>query len=81
MKRGEPPQVFKAKYLIEGNEFKLVDRPESWEGAEFWNWEIDPEGERLLVRRQPQRTEETRIDSVVLIQNFFEHLKNELPTP
>ena len=77
-------QVYIAKYEIEGETFKLERNPVPWEGGITrgdFGWDIDPDGSRLLVSRRMEETETKSFNSVMLFQNFIEHLKKEVPRP
>lgn len=75
-------QVYVAKYEIEGETFKLEGDPTPWEGgitSGDHGWDIHPDGSKLLVRRLMEEAETKSFDSVILFDNFTEHVKKEVP--
>jgi TolB protein len=80
-------QIYIAKYRIEGNTF-IPDAPTPWLGATYYfrrgsdlgpGYDIHPDGTRLLVRRLANEADAEPIDHVVLVENFFEILKEKVP--
>ena len=79
-------QIFTAKYRIDEGVI-IPDRPVRWEGGTV-SWAVDvtlydlhPDGERLLVRNVADinDTEQT-FDHVVLFENFFDYVREQLST-
>ena len=44
----------------------------------FQDYDLHPDGERFVVMMSPQEQVEEKRDKVVLIQNFFELLRQEV---
>jgi serine/threonine-protein kinase len=77
-------QLFTAGYRAEAGTL-TVDRPVRWEGAISsgssydTDYDLHPEGERLLVRRVVDVNDmEQTVDRVVLFENFFEYLEKQM---
>jgi serine/threonine-protein kinase len=82
---GRERQVFIARYRIEG-ENMIPERPVRWEGATYFDrngaggYDLHPDGQRLLVRKLAGDAPEQNFDHVVLFQNFFDYLREKVPT-
>ena len=62
----------------------MPDVPTPWPGASYYyasgsGYDIHPDGTRLLVRRPAADDWAEPIDHVVLVENFFEILKEKVP--
>jgi eukaryotic-like serine/threonine-protein kinase len=82
---GQAAQIYSVKYQIVGNQF-VPERPVPWEGGTFldpgWNdrFDISPDGQRVLVCTQSESFVRPIHDHVVLVENFFEVLREKAPT-
>ena len=79
-------QIFTVKYRIDEGVF-IPDRPVRWEGGttsyspNSTDYDLHPDGERLLVRSVADVNEpEQTIVHVVLFDNFFDYLREQLST-
>jgi WD40 repeat protein len=82
--QGAVRQIYIATYEVEGGKFNLEEDPIPWEGGTTtgsYGWDIFPDGSKILVCRPTEVTETGPIDSVILFDNFTEHLKKEIPRP
>jgi Tol biopolymer transport system component len=79
-------EVFVASYTIEGDDL-IAERPVRWEGgtydhqSDMRGFDLDPNGERLLVRRRAKSDAETEqtLDRFALFENFFGYLREKIP--
>jgi Tol biopolymer transport system component len=80
-------QIFSAKYRVENRTF-IPERPVRWEGGTtdgsgYPSYDLHPDGKRLLVSKhlenESQEAEQT-FDHVVLFDNFFDYLRDRVPT-
>ena len=64
----------------------MPGRPVRWEGGTYLHksytrsFDLDPDGERLLVRKRPGAQIEKEFDSFVLFENFLDYLEQKVPT-
>jgi Tol biopolymer transport system component len=79
-------QIFAAKYSVDEGAFK-PERPVRWQdgtASQFNNktfCDLHPDGERLLVRRLAGVNDaEQIVDRVVLFENFFDYVREQLST-
>jgi len=79
-------QIFVADYRVDGTSF-IPDRPIPWQGGTFYargpdtpSYDLHPDGTRLLVRRLADDKSEQNFDHVVLFENFFDYLREQVPT-
>ncbi len=81
-------QIFTAKYRIEAGVFiPDPNGPVPWKGGIIPGvflgdaYALHPDGERVLVRTIADANEvEQTFDHVVLFENFFEHVRKQVPT-
>ena len=78
-------QIFTAKYRVDEGIF-IPDRPVRWEGGTASQlayrtiYDLHPDGERLLVRKLVEEEAEQTFDHVVLFENFFDCVREQLST-
>ena len=79
-------QMFIAKYRIEEGRFVFEGDPETWKGATTtWGkgpsdpFDVHPDGDRLLIRRPAEENAGVILDRVVLFENFFDYLRENVP--
>jgi len=79
-------EIFTVKYRIDEGVF-IPDRPVRWEGGTAFEatystpFDLHPDGERLLVRKREEEddTDQT-FDRVILFENFFDYVRQQLST-
>ena len=79
-------QIYTATYRVEEGKF-IPGNPVRWKGGTAYNmrssttYDLDPDGTRILVRKlfHEEGTEQT-FDHVVLFENFFDYLREQVPT-
>jgi serine/threonine protein kinase/Tol biopolymer transport system component len=73
-------QIFIVKYSVEGESF-TAERPVPWKGGTYIDeYNIHPDGKRLLVKKLAEGEEKHRYDRVVLFENFSNYLQEKVPT-
>ncbi len=79
-------QIFTAKYRVDEGEF-IPEKPVPWEGGTASHlpfstyYDLHPDGERLLVSRLADVNDiEQTFDHVVVFENFFDHVREQLST-
>jgi len=56
----------------------------SYFGSRNRKYDISPDGQRFLMLKEVEQTEETSAptqDALIIVQNWFEELKRLVPTP
>ena len=80
-------QVYIASYQVANSAFIPGD-PVPWPGGTFYqrtketSYDLHPDGKRILVRKlsEIETNEQQTFDHVVLFENFFNYLREKLPT-
>jgi serine/threonine protein kinase/Tol biopolymer transport system component len=73
-----------ASYKATGDSFD-ADKPRLWSTGQFTfrgpapNYDVHPDGKRVLVLKSPDNSSNAPITSVSFILNFFEELRHKLP--
>jgi len=74
-----------ATYSAEGESFE-ASKPRLWSEVKIWtsdrqsfsDYDLHPDGERFVVKMAAEEQVEQKRDKVVLIENFFELLRQEV---
>ena len=78
-------QIFSVKYQDVDDQFVPELPPVPWDGGTFrdpgWDdrFDISPDGERVLVCTRSEAVKEPIYDHVILIENFFQVLREKAP--
>ena len=78
-------RIMVATYSAEGESFE-ASRPRLWSEVSIWtsdrksysDYDLHPDGERFAVKIAAEEQVEEKRDKVVLIENFFELLRQEV---
>ena len=87
---GEAPsrvyQLFTAGFQLESDSL-VPDTPVPWQGATYHvtqgihrGYDVHPDGKRALVRRFPAGDTPPIFDHLVLFENLFDYLREQVPT-
>ena len=79
-------QIYRVRYRVEKDNF-VADRPEPEEGVRhpsgkfgFRTYDLHPDGRRFAVRTAPAGERNPDRHHVVFIQNFFDYLREQVPS-
>ena len=77
-------QIYLTAYRLDGGSF-TAERPVPWVGATYdvrrgtnRGYDIHPDGTRVLVRKIPEGEDVQTFDRVVLFENFFDHVREQV---
>ena len=77
-------QIMVTSWSVEGDTF-VASKPRLWSREQIWNlhsfgrdYDLHPDGERFAVLMAAEEQVEEKRDKVILIENFFELLRQEL---
>jgi serine/threonine-protein kinase len=78
-------RIMVASYTTEGDSFR-AEKPQGWADRRFgerpqgWDFDLHPDGERVVVAPGPETQTAAKQDHVVFIFNFFDELRRLAPT-
>ena len=77
-------QIFTAMYRVDEGVF-FPDRPVRWKGGTAYRgfrttYDLHPDGQKILVRKLVEEDTEQTFDHVVLFENFFDYVREQLST-
>ena len=79
-------EMYQVSYRIEQGSF-VGGRPERWEAGDFsqlpfaLSYGPHPDGQRFLLRKRVSGESQLGLDHVVLFENFFDYLEQQVPVP
>jgi serine/threonine protein kinase/Tol biopolymer transport system component len=84
--RTSDQKIMVTTYMAQADSFR-ADKPRSWSEGQFTdrgsgvrNFDLHPDGQRFAILKNPEGRSESKLDKVVLIQNFFDEVRRLAPT-